>query len=146
QEFFVDIDFPATLTRGDQVSFPVAVYNYLMVPQTVHLQLEAADWFTVTGEATRDVALAPGQVTSVRFPVQVNKVGRQVLTVKALGGQRSDAVARSVLVVPDGKLVSTARSGALAAGTTTQTVAFPAAAVPGSQRLYLDVFPAYLAQ
>jgi uncharacterized membrane protein YgcG len=146
QEFFVDIDFPATLTRGDQVSFPVAVYNYLMVPQTVHLQLEAADWFTVTGQTTRDVALAPGQVTSVRFPVQVNKVGRQVLTVKALGGQRSDAVARSVLVVPDGKLVSTARSGSLASGTTTQTAAFPATAVPGSQRLYLDVFPAYLAQ
>ena len=35
QEFFVDIDFPATLTRGDEVNFPVAVYNYLDTAQTV---------------------------------------------------------------------------------------------------------------
>jgi hypothetical protein len=146
QEFFVDIDFPATLTRGDQVSFPVAVYNYLTVPQTVRLQLEAGDWYTATGETTRDVALAPGQVTSVRFPVRVDKVGRRVLTVKATGGQRSDAVARSVLVVPEGKLVATASSAAIAAGTASHTITFPAMAVPGSQQLWVNVFPAYLAQ
>jgi hypothetical protein len=146
QEFFVDVDFPATLTRGDQVSFPVAIYNYLTVPQTVRVQLAPGDWFTVTGETARDVALAPGQVTSVRFPVRVDKVGRQVLTVKAQSGQRSDAVARSVQVVPEGKLVASARSGALAAGSVDHAITFPAAAVPGSQVLYLDVFPAYLAQ
>jgi hypothetical protein len=36
-------------------------------------------------------------VTGVRFPVRVTEVGRQTLTVQGLGGQRSDAVARSVL-------------------------------------------------
>jgi hypothetical protein len=35
QEFFVDIDLPATLTRGDEVNFPVAVYSYLDTAQTV---------------------------------------------------------------------------------------------------------------
>src|SRR5581483_4425728 len=107
QEFFIDVDFPATLTRGDSVSFPVTVYNYLTQPQTVHLALDPASWYTAQGTATQDVALQPGQVTSVRFPVRVTAAGRQTLTVRGTGGQRSDAVARSVLVVPDGKPVST---------------------------------------
>ena len=29
QDFFVDLDLPVALTQNDEVSFPVAVYNYL---------------------------------------------------------------------------------------------------------------------
>jgi len=146
QEFFVDIDFPATLTRGDEVSFPVAVYNYLTTSQTVRVELQTADWFTPLGDTGRDLTLAAGQVVGLRFPVRVDKVGRQTLTVKGTGGTRSDAVARSVLVVPDGQAVPVAVSGSLGAGTVTKTVTFPAAAVAGSQQLHLDIFPAYLSQ
>jgi uncharacterized protein YfaS (alpha-2-macroglobulin family) len=39
-----------------------------------------------------------------------------------------------------------AASGTLGAGTITSTVNFPAAAVAGSQQLYLNVYPAYLSQ
>jgi len=28
QDFFIDLDLPVTLRQGDQVSIPVAVYNY----------------------------------------------------------------------------------------------------------------------
>lgn len=146
QEFFVDIDFPATLTRGDEVSFPVAVYNYLDQAQTVRVELQAADWFTPLAATGVDIALEPGKVVGLRFPVRVEKVGRQVLTVKGIGGTRSDAVARSVLVVPDGQAVPVATSGSLAAGTITNTVNFPDGAIAGSQQLYLNVFPAYLSQ
>ena len=57
----------------------------------------------------------------MRFPVHVDKVGRQTMTVKGTGGTVSDAVARSVLVVPDGQAVPVATSGALGAGTITNT-------------------------
>ncbi|HJX51851.1 MAG TPA: alpha-2-macroglobulin family protein, partial [Polyangia bacterium] len=77
QEFFVDIDFPATLTRGDEVNFPVAVYNYLDKAQTVRVEIQTADWFTPLGGTGMDIDLGPGQVTGVRFPVRVDKVGRQ---------------------------------------------------------------------
>ncbi|HEX7599000.1 MAG TPA: alpha-2-macroglobulin family protein, partial [Polyangia bacterium] len=146
QEFFVDIDFPATLTRGDEVNFPVAIYNYLDKAQTVRVELQTADWFTPLGQTGMDINLGPGQVTGVRFPVHVDKAGRQTMTVKGIGETRSDAVARSVLVVPDGQAVPTALSGALEAGTVTRTASFPATAVPGSQKLYLNVYPAYLSQ
>jgi hypothetical protein len=85
-------------------------------------------------------------VTGVRFPVRVDKVGRQTMTVKGTGATVSDAVARSVLVVPDGQSVPVAASGTLGAGTITNTVNFPAAAVAGSQQLTLNVYPAYLSQ
>jgi uncharacterized protein YfaS (alpha-2-macroglobulin family) len=146
QEFFVDIDFPATLTRGDEVSFPVAVYNYLDTAQTVRVEMQLADWFTPLGDTGQDIALEPGQVIGVRFPVRVDKVGRRTMTVKGTGGTRSDAVARSVLVVPDGQAVPSAISGALAAGTIDHQVNFPVAAVAGSQQLYLNIYPAYLSQ
>ena len=146
QDFFVDIDFPATLTRGDEVSFPVAIYNYLDTPQTVRVELQAADWFTALGQTGQDVNLAAGQVLGVRFPVRVDKVGRQTMTVKGTGGTRADAVARSVLVVPDGQAVPTAISGSLGAGSETRSVNYPTQAVAGSQQLVLNVYPAYLSQ
>ena len=146
QDFFVDVSFPATLTRGDTVTFPIAVYNYLTTPQTVHLSLDAGSWYTPVGATTADVTVGAGQVTGVQFPVQVNTVGRQTLTVRAIGDKVSDAVARTVLVQPDGKAFPLAQSGSLAPGSSTFTASFPSNAVPGSESLYVDVFPAYLSQ
>ena len=146
QDFFVDIDFPATLTRGDSVEFPIAIYNYLDQPQTVHISLQAGSWYTALGATTADVPLGAGQVTGIRFPVRVDSVGRQTLTVNAVGGTRSDAVARSVLVAPDGKAVPLAQSGSLAAGSVSRTVVFPSNAIAGSEQMFVNVFPAYLSQ
>ena len=39
QDFFVDIDFPVALTQNDEVSVPVAVYNYLKTDQEVRLEV-----------------------------------------------------------------------------------------------------------
>ncbi len=41
QDFFVDLDLPVTLTQGDRVSLPVAVYNYSNARGDVNLKLQA---------------------------------------------------------------------------------------------------------
>ena len=146
QDFFVDIDFPATLTRGDEVLFPVAIYNYLDTEQTVELELEPADWYSALGATSATVTLAPAQVTGIRFPVRVDAVGVGTLTVRGTGSTRSDAVARTVRVLPDGRAVPVARSGALEAGAISLGASFPETAVPGSEQLFLNVYPAYLSQ
>jgi alpha-2-macroglobulin-like protein len=146
QDFFVDVSFPAALTRGDEVTFPIAVYNYLDTPQTVSLELQAGTWYTALGPTTTSVKLEPGQVTGVSFPVKVNSVGLQTLTVVAKGEQKSDAVARTVRVVPDGKAFPEAFSGSLDAPSANYPVTFPANDVPGSEQLYVDIFPAFLSQ
>jgi uncharacterized protein YfaS (alpha-2-macroglobulin family) len=147
QDFFVDINFPATLTRGDEVTFPIAVYNYLSAPQAVTLTLAPDTWYTPTGATASTVTVQPGQVLGVSFPVRVDVVGLHTLTVKAVGTTASDAVARSVLVVPDGKAIAASFSGIASPGVAqTHTFAFPPGAVPGSGQLYVEVYPAFLAQ
>lgn len=146
QNFFVDVAFPAALTRGDEVSFPIAVYNYLDTEQTVSLELEPASFYTPLGATATELTLAPGQVLGASFPVRVEEVGMNTLTVKAIGSERSDAVARVARVVADGKIFAEAHGGALQAGSITETVSFPTGAVPGSEELYVDVYPAFMAQ
>ncbi|MGD2206176.1 MAG: alpha-2-macroglobulin family protein, partial [Anaerolineae bacterium] len=60
QDFFVDIDLPLALTQGDEVSMPVAVYNYLETGQRVELTLEEQEWFAFLGVPVQAVDLAPG--------------------------------------------------------------------------------------
>ncbi|HTV22649.1 MAG TPA: MG2 domain-containing protein [Polyangiaceae bacterium] len=146
QDFFVDVNFPATLTRGDEVDFPIAVYNYLDTPQTVQIALDAADWYTPLGDTSLSLDLAAGEVRGVSVPVRVETVGLETLTVRGTSTGASDAVARRVRVVPDGKAFPTALSGSLEPGSIAHDLAFPAGAVPGSQQLYLNVYPAFLSQ
>ncbi|MHC4837736.1 MAG: MG2 domain-containing protein [Planctomycetota bacterium] len=140
QDFFVDIDFPATLTRNDEYSVPVALYNYLDVPQQVRLEVQEAEWFTLLGEANQIVDLGPGEVRGVRIPVRVEEVGLHELTVFALGNELQDAVARTVLVEPDGQKVENVASGRLDQDVT-RTVTLPETAIPGSGKLLVKLYP-----
>lgn len=145
QDFFVDVNFPATLTRGDEIEFPIAVYNYLDEPQTVNLELAADDWYTPLGETSLGVELSPGEVKGVTFPVRVEKVGLQTLTVQGIGSEKSDAVARTVRVVPDGKQVVSTQSGSIA-DAVEYPISFAPERVAGSEQLYVNVFPTFLSQ
>ncbi|MGM0576388.1 MAG: MG2 domain-containing protein [Myxococcota bacterium] len=145
QDFFVDIDFPATLTRNDEVSFPVAVYNYLPVAQTVDIQLESGSWFELMGSDQASVTVGPGEVTSVLFPVKVKTVGTHPLTVVGTGTEMSDAVQRVVEVVPDGKEERASEGGVLD-GTKTHEIAYPAGLIPNSHDLLVKIYPGIMAQ
>jgi uncharacterized protein YfaS (alpha-2-macroglobulin family) len=143
QDFFVDLDLPVALTQNDEVSIPVACYNYLSGPQTVRLSVEAGDWCELQGAAETTVNMAPNEVRSVHFRLKALDVGRHELTVLAHGERMSDAVRRQVRVKPDGTPVETVQSGTLTAGRRATGLAFvlPDGAVPGSQSLLLKVYP-----
>jgi hypothetical protein len=146
QDFFVDIDFPATLTRGDEFHVPVALYNYLEVPQVVTLTIQEGDWYTLLGgERVIRVPLDAGEVAGVRIPVRVDRVGLHELTVIAEGDALADGVARTVLVEPDGQKVEGVVSGALD-GNIEKTVTIPADAIEGSGGLFVKLFPGVLSQ
>ncbi|MFA0739822.1 MAG: hypothetical protein LKKZDAJK_002948 [Candidatus Fervidibacter sp.] len=104
QDFFVDINLPVAFTQGDEVAVPVAVYNYLARAQSVRLRLEA-DGFEVLSERERHITLQPNEVTSVRFRLKATKLGTHSITVYAYGDAMSDAIKRTVTVLPDGKEV-----------------------------------------
>jgi hypothetical protein len=145
QDFFVDIDFPVALTQNDRVGVPVAVYNYLKDEQTVRLVAEAGDGFALEGEAERRVALKPGEVRAVYFPIVARRVGRQELTVRAFGTKMSDAVKRSCEIVPDGLPVEEIVNDRLA-GRIERTIRIPDDAIDGASKIVFKCYPGVFSQ
>jgi len=148
QDFFVDIDLPLALTQGDEVSMPVAVYNYLDTGQQVQLVLEAQDWFEVLGEPAQVVDIAPGDVTVVYFPIRVTATeGRFRPVVTAMGEKMSDATTlrHDVEVIPNGKRFDETHSDRLT-GDTEQVVTIPQAAIPGTAHITVKIYPGILSQ
>jgi uncharacterized protein YfaS (alpha-2-macroglobulin family) len=148
QDFFVDIDLPLALTQGDEVSMPVAVYNYLDAGQQVALTLEAQDWFEFLGEPTRAVDVAPGDVTVVYFPIRVTAVeGRFRPIVTAIGERMSDATTlrHDVQVVPNGMRFDQTTSDRLTADTE-QTISIPQESIPGTAQILVKVYPGIMSQ
>ncbi len=148
QDFFVDIDLPLALTQGDQVSMPVAVYNYLETGQRVELTLEKQDWFEPLGPSTQAVEVAPGDVMVVYFPIQVTAVeGRFRPVVTAIGEKMSDATTlrHDLQVVPNGKRFDETFSDRLS-GNVEKTVTIPAEAIPGTAQILVKVYPGILSQ
>jgi 5-hydroxyisourate hydrolase-like protein (transthyretin family) len=147
QDFFVDLDLPIALTQNDEVAFPVAVYNYLKGPQTVKLDLQPEPWFELVDGLglSRSIDLKANEVTSVKFRIRAKKIGSFPLTVKASGTKMSDAIKRSIDVVPDGKKIEQVVTDRLA-GTVTQTVAIPDNAIADASKLFVKIYPGVFSQ
>lgn len=147
QDFFVDIDLPVALTQNDEVAFPVAVYNYLKEPQTLKLDLQAEPWFELTDNQglSRSLDLKPNEVTAVKFRIKAKKIGQQPLLVKATGSKMSDAVKRSIEVIPDGQKIERVVTDKLS-GHITQTITIPADAVPDASKLIVKIYPGVFSQ
>jgi 5-hydroxyisourate hydrolase-like protein (transthyretin family) len=147
QDFFVDLDLPVTLTQNDEVAFPVAVYNYLKEPQTVKLELQPEPWFDLldSGGLVRSLDLKPNEVTSIKYRIKARKIGFHPLTVKAAGSKMSDAIKRSIEVVPDGKKVEQVVSDKLS-GKVKQTLEIPEIAIPDASKLFVKLYPGVFSQ
>jgi alpha-2-macroglobulin-like protein len=148
QPFFVDVDLPVALTRGDEVALPVVVSNYLDKPQAVSLVLQDAPWFDRLEEAAeRSVELRPNEVRAVHFRIRVRAVGHHEIQVTGRGSERgvADAVRRPIEVVPDGRLVEQLASGTLQ-GPAEVELAAPEVAIPGSLRAIVKIYPSSFSQ
>jgi hypothetical protein len=144
-EFFVDIDLPVALTQNDEVSVPVAIYNYLGDPQTVRLAVTKADWFELLDEPEKSVTIAANDVGVAHFRLRVKEIGRRKLMVHAYGTQRSDAIEREIEVLPDGKEVRDSINDRLD-GTVRHTMNIPANAVPGASTIFVKIYPGVFSQ
>jgi hypothetical protein len=144
QPFFVDLDLPLALTRGDEVAVPVVVSNYLDKPQTVALSLQHAPWFEELEGDKRSVSLSPNEVRAAHFRLRVKSVGRHELQITARGSERgvADAVRRPIEVVPDGCRVEQVSSGTLQQQRPVElTLSTPEQAIPGSVKAIVKIYP-----
>jgi hypothetical protein len=139
QDFFADIDLPVSLSLGDQVSVPVTCYNYLKEPQDIRLTLSPASWFE-SPKMNLTIHLAANEVKSVNFSIKVLRVGIHAMRVTARGTKIADAIEREVRVVPTGEPVQFTKNDVLKADFT-DTFTVPVAIVPGSQNLWVKLYP-----
>jgi alpha-2-macroglobulin-like protein len=145
QDFFVDIDFPISLIQNDQVSVPIAVYNYLPTQQKVLLKAEQADWFTLLDEPEKEIVLRPDEVRAVYFTLKVNKIGNFAFTVYGYGEKKSDAISRSIEVEPDGKETLFNATGRIEKEVVT-VVNIPEASIDGASKIFVKVYPGVFSQ
>lgn len=145
QDFFIDIDFPIALIQDDEVSVPVAVYNYLKEDQKISLKVEEGDWFDLLDEAEKEVMMKPGEVGVVYFTVKVRKIGHHKFTVYGMGSQKSDAISRVIRVEPNGEEQVINYTGRLEKNISAD-VNFPKEAISEASKIFVKIYPGVFAQ
>lgn len=140
QPFFCDIDLPVSLTQGDQVWIPVAVYNYLDRGQRVELAFEAESGFELLDDAKKSLDIAANDVRSVYFRVRARDFGRHKLKVTAASPEFGDAIRRAIDVVPDGREMPLSVNDVLRDRAVTK-VTVPTDAVDGASRAWVRLYP-----
>ena len=145
QDFFVDIDLPVVLTEGDEISIPVALYNYLPREQEIRLVLQGEEWFDILQESEIVRKLSKDEVGVAYFPIRVKTIGYHSILVRAYGEVKSDAIKRTVAVMPDGKLYEDIVSDRLT-DRVVKNVSFPANSIEGANWMGLKIFPGIFSQ
>jgi uncharacterized protein YfaS (alpha-2-macroglobulin family) len=149
QDFFTEMDLPVTLTQGDEVSIPVAIYNYSGARGNVRLRLEDSDWFALEGDtAEKRVSVESERVGAAQFTIAAKRIGKFKLTLRADmegAAKRADIVVREIEVVPNGREQSMVFNGRLDSNVR-QTVDFPQSAIPESGTIFVRLYPGPLSQ
>ncbi|MHB8652955.1 MAG: MG2 domain-containing protein [Terriglobia bacterium] len=149
QDFFVDLDLPVTLTQGDSVSIPVAVYNYSGSAGDVSLELKQDDWYDLTDDKPdKNVMVDAGRVGSSQFSIVARRIGKFKLTLSARmngAARRADIVVREIEVVPNGREQNLVYNNRLE-NVIRQEVNFPPTAIPDASKIFIKLYPGPLSQ
>ncbi|XP_062501514.1 C3 and PZP-like alpha-2-macroglobulin domain-containing protein 8 [Corticium candelabrum] len=123
QPFFVSLNLPYSVRRGEQLGLKVTVFNYLDVDiNNVLVELEenkdlvSVSYNILTNEAelvntpepltlSKSISVTANSGTTVVFAVTPRTVGQIVIKVIARSSVAADAVERQLLVVPEGRAV-----------------------------------------
>src|SRR5208337_2369908 len=154
QDFFVDLDLPVTLTQGDRVSIPVAIYNYSDSRGDVNLKLQSDDWFSLVDDSgEKSVGVDSARVGSSQFTLEARRIGKFKLTLAArmqdgsnrADKGRADIVVREIEVIPNGREQSLVFNGRLE-NTVQHELAFPAASIPEASKIFVRLYPGPMSQ
>ncbi len=152
QDFFVDLDLPVTLTQGDRVSIPVALYNYSGKPGKVSIKLQPEDWFSLENDSyEKTLPVESGQVGGAQFTLNTRRIGKFKLTLSArMDGardrdSREDVIVREIEVIPNGREQNLVFNGRLD-HRVHHDLAFPANAIPEATSILVRLYPGPLSQ
>ena len=149
QDFFVDLDLPVVLTQGDQVSLPIAIYNYTDAKGEARLKLKGEDWFALMDDSgEKSVVVDAQHVGGSQFTLEAKRIGKFKLTLTAQmtgSAKRADVVVREIEVVPNGREQNIVFNGQLES-TASHTLEFPPTAIDGASKIFVRLYPGPLSE
>jgi len=149
QDFFADVDLPVVLTQGDEVSLPVAVYNYTDAKGDVHLKLKDEEWYSLVDDsAEKSVAIEAQHVGGSQFTLQAKRIGKFKLTLSAQltgSAKRADIVVREIEVIPNGREQNVVFNGQTESAAN-HVLEFPPAAIGGASKIFVRLYPGPMSQ
>nr|XP_025043911.1 CD109 antigen [Pelodiscus sinensis] len=154
QPFFISLNLPYSVTRGEQFILEVNIFNYLKERIKVMVTLDLSDTFEIlitsneinaTGNQ-QSVLVESEDAKTVNFPIKPKQLGEIPIKVIAISPTASDAILQKVLVKAEGLEQSYSQTRLLdLTENNPQTVSetlnftFPPDVVSGSERVKITV-------
>jgi uncharacterized protein YfaS (alpha-2-macroglobulin family) len=137
---------PRFMVKGDEITLPVIVHNYLETPMRAKIALKVEGLDTVGGSEQVMAIPSKGEATAF-WHLRASQVGLAKLTASAIADQdptlNSDALEVSFPVNPAGVPETLARNGVIAqnGSEASTTITFPANTDPAAHSLRMEVSP-----
>ncbi|XP_042302267.1 CD109 antigen [Sceloporus undulatus] len=152
QPFFVSLNLPPSVTRGEQFILEVNIFNYLKESTEVTVTLDTSDTFEILIISNdinamgnqRSVWVPSEDGKTVIFPIKPKQIGEIPFRVTAISPVASDALLQKVLVKAEGLeqfhsqalLLDLSKRSSL---TENLNFTFPSNVVPGSERVQVTI-------
>lgn len=133
---------PRFLLKGDEITLPVIVHNYLESSKQAKVSLKVAGLDTVSGTEQSVTIPSKGEST-VLWRLRASQVGSATLTATAITDAESDALELSFPVQPAGVAKTLAQGGVVAEPATegAANLTFPANTDAAAHSLRVEVSP-----
>ncbi|RXH58616.1 alpha-2-macroglobulin family protein [Granulicella sibirica] len=132
---------PRFLRKGDTVSIPVIVHNYLATAKPVQLSLDATG-LDLVGGATQSVNVNPKGEATAFWKFRASSIGTAKLLAKAITNEESDALEVTFPVKPSGVRKTLTASGSIqGSGEHSLSIDFPTGTDAGAHTLAIEVSP-----
>ncbi|XP_064609639.1 CD109 antigen-like [Liolophura sinensis] len=150
--FFVSMNLPYSVVRGEQVALEAMVFNYMTTDMQVVVTLEKSasyrnlvkdqtgNMMVISAPQTHTIHIKAGDAKAVFFPIIPAVLGQIEITIRAQSTMAADAVQRTLLVQPEGVpreynhavLVDLTHNSSFS---TAVPISFPPSTVYGSQHI-----------
>lgn len=142
KNIIVRMGTPRFMRKGDELTVPVIVHNYLEQPKQIQLSLDVHGLDTVAGTPQTITVPSKGDGTLL-WRVKASQVGTATLLAKALSTQESDALEISFPVEPVGVVQKINQLGTIDAadGRNSAPINFPSNTDAAAHHLHVEVSP-----
>jgi uncharacterized protein YfaS (alpha-2-macroglobulin family) len=142
KNIIVRMGAPRFMRKGDELTIPVIVHNYLDQTKQIQISLEVHGLDTLAGTPQQITVPAKADGTLL-WRVKASQVGTATLLAKALSTQESDALEITFPIEPVGVVQKLNQTGVIeeANGQTTTAITFPANTDTAAHSLYVEVSP-----